>query len=92
MPKIRVVHLDVDFEAIPKDARVIVVERYGGKRTESMLFQSGRLDLSTWSLFGRDLSQGDIFRFVGVAGSGKSEVGGMVLAPVERWVLKRVEP
>lgn len=89
MPKIRMVHLDMDFEAMPKDAGRMVVERYA-----STPFQSERSDRSGWSLSGRDLAQddgGDVFRFVGGADqSGESEVRGG--APVERWVLGRVEP
>lgn len=83
------VHLDMDFEAMPKDAGRMVVERYA-----STPFQSERSDRSAWSLSGRDLAQddgGDVFRFVGGADqSGESEVRGG--APVERWVLGRVEP
>ena len=94
MTKIRMVHLGMDFEAIPTDAGM-VVERYpypDGERAMSTPFESERSDRSAWLLFGRDLVQdrGDVYRFVGVAsGRGEFEVGGV--AHVERWVLKRVE-
>ena len=46
-----------------------------------------------WSLAGRDLSRdGDVYRFVGIAGDG--EVEGVVegVAPIARWLLNRAEP
>ena len=95
MQKIRMVHLGMDFEAIPSDtdAGWTVVERYDGQVAEkSTGFEWERSDRSKWSLTGRDLARdsGDVFRFVGVAGGEEIEVSGG-MAPVERWVLKRVE-
>jgi hypothetical protein len=95
MQKIRMVHLSVNFEAIPSDADA-VVERYDAQLGEkSTPFEWERSDRSRWSLTGGDLARdgrGDasVFRFVGVAGGGEVEVSGGVV-PVERWVLKRVD-
>ncbi|KAG6369774.1 hypothetical protein JVT61DRAFT_13593 [Boletus reticuloceps] len=98
MPRIRMVYVGVNFEAMPKDAEcggmVMVVERYDGARWRetTSLVEEGRY---TWSLAGRDLARddGDVFRFVGVqADGGEVEVGRDKLTPIERWALRRVEP
>lgn len=95
MPKIRMVHIDVDFEAVPKDAGGMVVERYDReslrKRTH---FQSEMSDRLMWLLSGRDLAQGDGGDMFRIAGSARESSGvrvRAVLAPVEQWILKRVE-
>jgi len=94
--RVRMVHLGVDFEAIPKYARWMVVERHGDERraeaSTSCEWAAGS-DQSRWSLIGRDLALdgGDVYRFVGVAGGGEVEEVSGGLAPIERWVLKRVE-
>ena len=84
MQRIRMVHLGVVIEAIPYDVKCMVVERYDGQLVgKSTPFEWGmqRSDRSRW--YG-----GDVFRFVGLAGDGEI----VPVAPVERWVLRRVEP
>ncbi|KAG6371855.1 hypothetical protein JVT61DRAFT_8852 [Boletus reticuloceps] len=75
MPWIRMVHVGVGFEAMPKDTgcggMVMVVERYDGawwSETTSFV-EEGRC---AWSLAGSDLARdgGDAFRFVGVQADG----------------------
>ena len=95
MQKIRMVHLGLDFEEIPNDVGCMVVERYDGQlvgKSTPFEWEIQRSDRSMWSLTGRNLARdsGDVFRFVGVAGDGEIEVA-VSVAPVERWVLRRVE-
>ena len=95
MPKIRMVHVGVDFEAIPKDTgcTAMVIERYDGAPSTSLEWESSDGSMLLWSLAGRDLSRdGDVYRFVGIAGDG--EVEGVVegVAPIARWLLNRAEP
>lgn len=93
--RVRMVHLGVDFEVIPKDAGWMVVEQCGGERCAEEASMSCERekgpDRSRWSLVGRDLAldDGDVYRFVGVAGGGEVDEVSRDLAPIERWVLKR---
>ena len=96
MPKIRMVHVGIDFEAIPGSVEGMIVERYRGSDDERVIstrFESEGEDQSTWSLVGRDLTQdhGEVFRFVG-GGSGEFEIEGVFKDPIARCALKRVKP
>lgn len=88
IPRVRMVHVDVDFEAIPQDAgctgSVVVVERYAGARS----FEGKNSDGCAWELVGRDLAldDRDAFRFIGVIEGVEGDVGG---GPAEQWVLRR---
>ncbi|KAF8843671.1 hypothetical protein BDN67DRAFT_964185 [Paxillus ammoniavirescens] len=96
LPKIRMVHLDIDFQSIPKDVEMMVVERHG-KAGSGLVVQTACPNDSacTWFHVGRDLaeSDGDIYHFASTsdveeAVEGAEKSSGMLMA---RWKLRRVE-
>ena len=71
----------------------MVPQKCGPSKSTSLEWESSDGSMLLWSLAGRDLSRdGDVYRFVGIAGDG--EVEGVVegVAPIARWLLNRAEP
>ncbi|KAF9218363.1 hypothetical protein BS17DRAFT_791617 [Gyrodon lividus] len=93
LPSISMVHLDIDFESIPKGVGTMVVERYD-KGGSGVVIKRAYSNDSAWSQLGRDLAEGSryIYHFAsGVEEFGGAESGSRVLTATPRWELRRVE-
>ncbi|KIJ68895.1 hypothetical protein HYDPIDRAFT_105410 [Hydnomerulius pinastri MD-312] len=94
IPKVRMVHLDIDFDSIPKDVGTLVVERYGegyegrfgGASKTNKLFS-----VEGWAKVGMDMSENghEVYRIANSIMEQGSEVEDG--SPKESWRLRAKE-